>query len=77
MAKVITKHFTVFSRQVREGVLIARMEPTVDIILNSKSEIVGTRIGITAKSVPESNLGSQSAIDFGTKIQAKIRQKRR
>ena len=44
-AKVVTKHFTAFSRQVREGVLIARMEPTVDIILNSKTEIVGTRIG--------------------------------
>ena len=41
---MISKHFTAFSRQVREGVIIDKMSSGNDIILNSKREIVGNRI---------------------------------
>ena len=44
-AKVISKHYTAFNRQVREGVIITKMAGKDDIIMNSKSEVVGTRIG--------------------------------
>ena len=43
-AKVITKHFTAFSRQIREGVIISRMAESTDIIMNSKKEITGSRV---------------------------------
>ena len=43
-AKVISKHFTAFSRQVREGVYISKMAADNDIILNSKGELVGSRV---------------------------------
>ena len=43
-AKVLTKHFTAFSRQVREGVIINKMAKENDLILNSKREVVGNRI---------------------------------
>ena len=43
--KVITKHFTAFNIQVQEGVIITKLASDNDIIMNSKSEIVGTRIG--------------------------------
>ena len=43
-AKVISKHFTAFGRQVQEGVIISKMAPDNDIIMNSKGELVGSRI---------------------------------
>ena len=41
---MLTKHFTAFSRQVREGVIINKMAKENDLILNSKREVVGNRI---------------------------------
>ena len=43
-AKVLTKHFTAFSRQVREGVIIDKMAKENYLIMNSKREVVGNRI---------------------------------
>ena len=43
-AKVLTKHYTAFSRQIREGVVISKMAETTDIIMNSKREITGSRV---------------------------------
>ena len=44
LVKVVSKHYTAFSRQIREGVLITKTERTADIVINSKSEVLGTRI---------------------------------
>ena len=41
---MVSKHFTAFSRQVREGVLIQKAGNQIDIIMNSKAEILGTRL---------------------------------
>ena len=39
-----SKHFTAFSRQVREGFLIGEAGTHLDIVMNSKAEILGTRL---------------------------------
>ena len=41
---MLTKHYTAFSRQVREGVIIDKMTKENDLIMNSKREIVGSRV---------------------------------
>ena len=39
-----SKHFTAFSRQVRKGFLIGEAGTHLDIVMNSKAEILGTRL---------------------------------
>ena len=39
-----SKHFTAFSRQVREGFLIEEAGTHLDIVMNSKAKILGTRL---------------------------------
>ena len=41
---MLTKHYTAFSRQVREGVVIEKMARENDLIMNSKREITGSRV---------------------------------
>ena len=55
-AKVISKHFTAFSRQIREGVTISRMSETTDVIMNSKREITGSRISRKTVRVREEEI---------------------
>ena len=55
-AKVVTKHFTAFSRQIREGVTISRMTETTDIIMNSKREITGNRVSRKTVKVNEEEI---------------------
>ena len=43
-ARILTKHYTAFSRQIREGVVISKMTDDTDLIMNSKREITGSRI---------------------------------
>ena len=43
-AKILTKHYTAFSRQIREGVVISKMAESTDLIMNSKREITGSRV---------------------------------
>ena len=43
-ARVASKHFTAFSRQVSEGFLIGEAGTHLDIVMNSKAEILGTRL---------------------------------
>ena len=38
-AKVISKHQTAFSRQIREGILISKAGERLDVIMNSKKEV--------------------------------------
>ena len=39
-----SKHFKAFSRQVREAFLIGKAGTHLDIVMNSKAEILGTRL---------------------------------
>ena len=43
-ARILTKHYTAFSRQIREGVVISKMTEDTDLIMNSKREVTGNRI---------------------------------
>ena len=43
-AKILSKHYTAFSRQIREGVVISKMAESTDLIMNSKREITGSKV---------------------------------
>ena len=50
-ARILTKHYTAFSRQIREGVVISKMAESTDPIMNSKREITGSRVNRKKVSV--------------------------